>query len=531
MKTAAVVLCLMWSFRLQAEVKSLRGTVTYLAGEHVYTSLGRASGVQDSTVLYVVAGGDTTALLKVFGLSSKSSVCRVLRSVRRIVVGDEVRATVQVAEARQSVAEAKKQTPPSGGAERTSVYRQRPRVADDALLGVQGRIAAQYFTSLYENAAYNVAQPALVLSLRGAMRDMPLQFDVYANLRSLAVGKQSPFARGTINQSRIYGLSVTYDDGTTALSLGRIISPIAPSLGYIDGVSASTTFGFLVIGTAFGYQPDFALRGVSTDFKKITLFAQVASGEQMRFSLSTAYARTYYHSQLDREVASLLLNTSLARNLFLFGNVEADLRAKKQQQFVLSPRVTSAYANLTYRIAGSVTLGVGVSASRPFYSFQAIREIPDSLLADDLRSGVSVSLSWVLPAGLYVSNTYTPRTSPNASFGKEYSNMSAIGINDVLSTGISLRSNLHLHANPYTSAMGYGAALQRTFGQLFDLTIRFQRSGYTLRQTNRREHSTTLGADLLVFLGSSLTLMTTYDRLEGYGSRSHALFAEFGVRF
>ncbi|HXG00792.1 MAG TPA: hypothetical protein VNL69_08390, partial [Bacteroidota bacterium] len=361
--------------------------------------------------------------------------------------------------------------------------------------------------------------------------DVPLRMEVYANLRSLTTGNQSPFGRHAINQSRIYGLSLTYEDRTAVVSVGRIISPYAPSLGYIDGLSASAKIGIVTLGTAMGYQPAFALRGPSSDYRKVALFAQVSSGEQQRFAVSTAYARTYYHSLLDREVASIMLSSALSGNLSFFGNVETDLRVKRNREFILLPRVTNAYVNLSYRIVHTVSLGLGFNASRPYYSFQAIRDIPDSLLADDLRSGVSVSLLWLLPGGISFSNTYTPRSARDAAFGKEYSNTSAVGFTDILSSGVSFRSNFNLHSNVYTQATGYGMALQRTFGQLFDLTVRHQRSTYTIRQTDQRERSTTIGADLLVFLSSSLTLMTTYDWLEGYGLRSHSIFAELGVRF
>lgn len=144
---------------------------------------------------------------------------------------------------------------------------------------------------------------------------------------------------------------------------------------------------------------------------------------------------------------------------------------------------------------------------------------------------MSFSVNWFLPAGIALANTYIPRNAPHAAFGREYSNTSSLTFNNILSSGIAVRSNFNLHANRYTNASGYGVAVQRTFGELFDLTARFQRSGYTIRQTGQRDQSTTVGADLLVFLNSALTLMTTYDRLQGYGLVSNSIFAELSVRF
>lgn len=531
MKRGVVLTLLLAACVLHAEEKVVRGTVTYLAGGSVYTSLGRGSGVQDSTLLYVVRGADTTAVLKVYAVSSKSSVCRVLRARGQIVVRDEVWGTVVLVDEKKSDPTTRRPERTSGEPLPSPQPVRSSSITEHGPFTLQGRVSAQYFTSLYENSAFNIAQPGVALNVRGALRDVPLKVEVLANLRSLTVGKRGPFSKRAVNQSRIYGLSVTYDDGARMFSVGRIIPIYAPSIGYVDGVMASVRVGPVLFGTSLGYQPDFTLRGISTEYKKFALFAQVLPSDAARFSISTAYARTYYRAALDREVASMLLSASIGNRVFVYGNAETDLRKKSGEAFVLSPRLTSAYLNLTYRIAGSLSVGLGTDAARPSYSFRAIRDVPDSLLVDDLRTGMSLSIHWFLPAGIALANTYMPRNAPNAAFGREYSNTSSLSFNDVLSSGIAVRSHFNLHANRYTNASGYGLAVQRTFGELVDLTARFQRSSYTIRQTSQRDHSTTIGADLLVFITRSLTLMTTYDRLDGYGVISNSVFAELSMRF
>ena len=54
---------------------------------------------------------------------------------------------------------------------------------------------------------------------------------------------------------------------------------------------------------------------------------------------------------------------------------------------------------------------------------------------------------------------------------------------------------------------------------------------YTVKRLGERNTSTTLGADLIVPITRSLSLMTSYDRLRGYGADSHSVFAEFSVKF
>ena len=65
MKKMIIILLLFLAVGLKAEERIVRCKVTYMASGVVYTSLGRESGVQDSTLLYILSGRDTTARLKV----------------------------------------------------------------------------------------------------------------------------------------------------------------------------------------------------------------------------------------------------------------------------------------------------------------------------------------------------------------------------------------------------------------------------------------------------------------------------------
>jgi hypothetical protein len=522
----------------------VRGKVTYVAAGTVYTSLGRESGVQDSTLQFVVAAKDTLAMLKTFAVSSKSSACMIVKSKRDVVLGDDVAAKVLVEERKVDSTAASlspSSEPSQSGRTRRDILPARlnesmkagGRLAslDSGFADVQGRVSAQYFTSLQSTADFNISQPGIAINLRGTMRDIPVKLDVYANLRTLSIGKQSPFSRSAINQSRIYGLSLTYDDLENVVSLGRIIPTFSPSIGYIDGALLSRKFGNVVFGVTVGFQPEYSLRAVSTGFKKFAAFAQFLSDDRISFSASAAYARTYFHSALDREAASVLLNAAITQDVFLYANTEVDLRKKSGEQFVLSPKLTSAYVNLNYRITSSFSIGLGADAARPYYSFESVRNVPDSLLYDELRSGVSLNVSWMLPGGISLYNTYTPRNSSEQSFGKEFSNYSSLNLNNLFESGLNFRVNANVNANQFTNGNGYGAALQKTFGSVVDVNVRYQTNTYTIKQLDARNRSVTVGGDVMVFLTSSLTFLATYDRLDGYGTISNSIFAEVSVRF
>jgi hypothetical protein len=395
---------------------------------------------------------------------------------------------------------------------------------------IRGRVSAQYYMNRYDNELYNTTQPGVVINLRARSTDIPLKFELYSNIRTLSFGNAGPFSKSAVNQSRIYHLSLEYDDGANDVSVGRIIPTMAPSIGYIDGAMYARKIGSVTLGTTMGYQPSYTLRGLSTDYKKFALFASVQPVDSMNLILSSAYARTYYLNTLDREVVSGNLSLYTLGGFQVYGYSEFDLRTPSKGEFNLSPTLTSLFVNVSYRVTQMLTLGVGADASRPLYTFSAARFIPDSLRETRLRSGLNTTISLYFPGGITLSNTYAPRTS-ESRFASVYSNYTTISFADLFSSGVSFRSNFNLNANEYSTSNGFGAGLQRSILDIADINIRFQQNTYTLKNFVDKHISRTFGTDLIVNLTRGLAMMMSYDRLNGYGITSNSIFAELSVRF
>jgi hypothetical protein len=524
------ILLLCASHALLAAEKPVSGTVTYVAVGTVYTSLGRDSGVRDSTTLYVRAGSDTVAVLRVIAVSSKSSACRMVQSSRTVAVGNSVVGSVEVVAppvATPDSAAAGSPLPLAGSPSRGILKKPAPTIGS---FEVRGRVSAQYFAQRYEIASYNTTQPGVVLNLHGQSTDIPLRFELYSNFRMLSYGNTSPFSRQATNQSRIYRLALEYDDGTNDLSLGRIIPAAAPSIGYIDGVMYARKVGRVSVGTTVGYQPGYTLRGISTDYKKLAFFTTVQPGDSLNMTISAAYARTYNRTILDREVASGGISWYTSSGLQLYGYAECDLRKAIGSAFMLHPALTSLFVNLNYKLLPIVSIGIGVDASRPLYTYTAAIAIPEEFRETRLRAGLSGMMSFYLPGGVSLSNTYSPRTS-ETRFAKVYSNFSSLGVANVLGSGVSFRSNYNINANEYSNSQGFGLNIQRNFLDMFDLSARYQQNSFSLKSYDDKHISRTYGADLYVILTRELGVMMSYDRLNGYGITSNSLFAELSVRF
>ena len=161
-----------------------------------------------------------------------------------------------------------------------------------------------------------------------------------------------------------------------------------------------------------------------------------------------------------------------------------------------------------------------------------MRDIPDSLLDRQLRTGLSVGINLYLPWGISLYNTYSPRSS-DTNFGDDYTNNASLIFADLFSSGMTLRSSMNLNVNAFSNSTGYGIDLQRNILGFVEASFRYQHYTNTLRRISQRTENSTIGGDLIFTIARGVTLFTSYDKMQGLGvgADSQSIFAEITVRF
>lgn len=530
MERTLIILSLVFILFITTSGKTISGKITYIAAGSVYTSLGREQGVTDSSRVIVFQENDTLAVLQVFALSSKSSVCRIIESRKQVRVGNSVETILQIPLSDEPLPLVKQDSTAFIAQEITPskplpVFSQK----NPSFIKMKGRISMQYNTMLFESSAQNFQQSGLVINLHGEATGMPIKFEMYGNIRTTALSNAGLFASSSKNDSRIYRMSLEYDDRTTTLTLGRIFLYYVPTIGYIDGGSVARRFGNIITGAAMGFQPSINLQAPSNINKKFLLFSQYQSNDTWNTTAGAAYARVWSRLGIEREVFSTSLNMYSPKGLFVYASSDVDLRSISQGISRIDPALSLLLCSINYRFSNTVTAGLGVDASRPVYSLSSTQSIPDTLLDKKLRSGISFNAGIYFLIGAGFNNTFTPRFSDDG-FGKEYSNSSSIYFNNVLKTGVMMRMNYFLNENVLTRTQGYGISLQRNiFG--IDCGIRCQQNHSDIRQLTMTNTTTTFGIDLGAMISRQITLIGNFDVLNGLSSNSKALFLELSWRF
>jgi hypothetical protein len=528
MRRALFIVLLATSFSVAQN--NVGGRVTYLASGSVYLSIGKDIGMEDSTRVFVLRSLDTIAVLQVFAVSSKSSVCKILEERGKIQLGDSIRAlvsnpTVVV----QPVLQKFDSTAEMHIDSSSRKFLMMPAQVEKKWLNMRGRIGFQYSAILFDDAQLNMQQPGFVVSLRGDMTNAPIKFDMYGIVRTTGRNNASPFSSRATNESRVYRFSFEYDNQTVIVAAGRILPVYASSVGYVDGVSVARRMGKVVSGIAIGFQPDASLQLPTTDMKKFLVFTQYQPNDAWNTTASASYAHVWSPSGIEREALSTYVSMFSPHGFSLYASSDIDLRSLSNGENRFSPVLSLLVCSANYRFSEIVTAGIAFDASRPVYSLSSNRTIPDTLLDKQLHSGISFNVNLSLWRGTGMYNVYTIRFS-GAGFGNEYSNSSSLYYNNVVKTGVNIRMNYLINKSSFTLMNGYGINVQRNvFG--VDVGVRYQQNRSEISQVQMTNTTTTFGTDISAFLTNQLTLMGSFDLMRGLGSTSRSFFIELSRRF
>ena len=517
-----------------AQQRAVRGTITFISGDVFYISAGREMGIRDSSRAFLFARTDTVAVLQVIATSSSSSACTVLTAKRRPVVGDTLNiplethaATVAEPASTKSVNDSSITSP----REVASPLIKQEQPVTKPFATAHGRIGARYLTILPSaSSALAITQPGIAFSLRGKINDTPLQFILLGNVRTLIYGSSSPFQSGAINQTRIYRASLDYDDAVYRVSLGRITSTFAPSTGYTDGLLLSRRIGDFLLGASGGYEPSFAQQSVSTDYRKFSLFGGYQPESNSQYTIGVSYGKTYYHSEVDREVASGSVTMFPLRDMYIYAQSEVDLRTKKNDELTTRPKLTNLIANVDYRFSTLFSFGVGVVSARPAYSFAVVRAIPDSLLDMRLQTSPTASINFYFPSGISLYSRFTPRTS-DQEFGKEFSHYTSLGLVNALDLGVALRGAYNINSTPTIRTNGYSVTMQKTVPVVGDINARYQFYRYKFLALDETRTSKSIGLDIITPVVQALTCWSSIERTAGLDADATTVSLELSWSF
>ena len=330
--------------------------VTYVSGQSVYVSAGRAEGVREGTSLEALHGGTVIATLRATFLSSHSSSCEVIAGATAPTVGDSVRYHPSFEPT--AVASGDSARPDSSAARSSTPWR-RP---------VRGHIGVGYLDISQPNAftGGSMRQPSADVYVEAAdIGGTPVGVILDARTRH-TVGATSTDALD--GRTLFYQVSVSAaDPGTGArMSIGRQYSTALSSVSLFDGVTAEVNRARWGVGLFGGVQPDVTTMEYSSAVREAGGYVQLHNGPSASFpwSVTAGGADSRDLGQLNREFGFAQVTVN-SRAVSLFATQEVDVnRGWKRTAGEPAWSPTSTFATLSVRPTDAVSLEAGIDNRR-----------------------------------------------------------------------------------------------------------------------------------------------------------------------
>lgn len=510
------------------QTNEIVSTVTYVAAGQVYVGSGRSSGLTDSATAIVRRGMEIVTTLRLTAASSSSSAWSADSAVAAVRVGDVVSIRTRIALPAQSAPVDSIPAKPGPSILRSD-YRRPARASSSAWIDLVGRIGAQVISMGYGEPTLELLQTGMVVSVRVRFRDLPLRMDLYANGRDVARGGARPWSARSSDASRLYRALIEYDDRVHIISLGRMTIPSAPTIGILDGLTAARRWGDVTTGLGLGFEPDRDLRGADWNRRKLVGFVAYAPASWSSASASGTYSKTWYRGASEREALNINGGVAVSDRVSIWASGDIDLRVTEAGLHRLSPSLSLLILTTTWRVTDAVSLSGGIDASRSVLPYSFARFIPDSMSDRTLRTGLTVSSSWLMAPGLSLSAMISPRMT-GGDYQGEFASTASIAAYDLLRSGVAVRLQGLLSHNRISTGQGYGAST--SFNALtIDWTLRTQQMHYRIGPGRPRSAGTTFGLDLLAPILPRLSWLASVDLVNGFGASSRSVFTELSYRF
>jgi len=195
----------------------------------------------------------------------------------------------------------------------------------------------------------------------------------------------------TVNDKlRFYRVTFGYRGNGYDISVGRQIKNKISALGSFDGIYLEKKIkNDFYSGIVTGTRPDYTNYGFNTklfqygafvsyfpDYKKSSTRGTIAFFEQKNSGLT------------DRRFLYAQFSTNFGKKIRFFGASEIDLFQIKDGISSNSPKLTSIYGNLSYRLSRKINLSLGFDSRKNRIYYETYKDFLETLIERETRQGL-----------------------------------------------------------------------------------------------------------------------------------------------
>ena len=505
----------------------IKGSVTFTSAANVYVRFDNTAGISEGDTLYAEIDGKSKAALVVKKKSTLSCVTVPIETginwIQGIVISyfkkAEVNAVLPGATPPVVVTEE------AIGTDTTASPKDKTKIRKPL---VNGRFSASTNASLSDGADYQRIRLGFNFNVNNIGGGYFSTQNYITYRHRYGVDQQTGF----YDDFKIYALAIGYDRNGHSVYVGRRISNRIANLGAIDGIQYEKKIGNWVAGIFAGsrpdhinytYNPNLLQGGVMLGFEH--------QGEKSSTQTSVAWVEQRNSGKVDRRFAYLQHNSSLGKNINVFGSLEVDMFQNVRDTIQHKLQLTGAYFSVRYRPFRSFNITASYDNRRNVIFYESQRTYIDQLLNQETRQGYRLQAGWQVWRNINLNASVFYRYQEN-QIKPTKNQVFSVNLSRFPLNNMTLNLNLNTLESYYFKGNIYGARLNQSIlkGKL-GLEYNYRKVDYTFFGGEQRLKQDIAGFSASINMAKMTTLILSYEGTFEPSRQYHRYFITAIQRF
>lgn len=371
----------------QNNVKWVQGKITFVTKKNIYVKFEKTNNIHEGDSLFLKIDSNYEPVLFIVKKSSVSILCTKLKNIN-FDKGQDVFAKLYEDEEVSKIVEDKKNTD-------IDIKTKEPVIVEEKVAELKPKIRGRFTIATNSNIRDyndNIGNHRFryIFSMKGDnIINSKFYLDHYISFNQ-TYNPDLTHSENINDKLRFYRITFGYHNKGYDISLGRQIKSKISALGSFDGIYADKKLkNDFYIGALTGFRPDYTNYGFNSDLFQYGAFISYFPDFKNSSSRGTlAFFEQKNSGQIDRRFVYLQFSTNLSSYISFFGASEIDLYQLKDGVSINSPKLTSLYGNLLFRISRKLNFGLGFDSRKNRIYYETYKDFLETLIDRETRQGL-----------------------------------------------------------------------------------------------------------------------------------------------
>ncbi len=516
MKNIIVVLSLLMTSNIlfaQNDFDWIQGKISFVTKKNIYVRFDKTENISVGDSIFISNGSKYKPALLIIKKSTVSMLCTIINKNDSFSKGQIVFSKAKISGIIAKEIEKDEETREHTKREIITKKEKEDRSKLIELPKIRGRFTVatnSNIAKLRERTGNHRFR--YIFAMKGEnIINSKFYFDHYISFNQTYNPDFSP-SENINDKLRFYRVTFGYAGNGFNVSIGRQIKNKISALGSFDGIYIDKKIkNDFYTGIVTGTRPDYTDYGFNSklfqygafvsyfpDYKKSSTRGTIAFFEQKNNGLT------------DRRFIYTQFSTAFGKKLRFFGASEIDLYQIKDGVSSNSPKLTSIYGNLSYRLSKKINLSLGVDSRKNRIYYETYKDFLETLIERETRQGLRFRVGYRPFRKISFSIMSNLRFQDKVLSSKYYNAMIFLRSIPVIKSNISLSANVI--NTDYLESKSLSVRLSKRIKKRINFRLEYKYYQYFYPGTKTSRNQNRVGGSINFSLLKSVYLSIYYEK-------------------